>query len=64
MFSAHTFGIKDAHYAPEADKNLLVLVQIESREGVENVEEIAAVDGVDVLFIGESLPTSEKGGCH
>lgn len=31
----------------------MVVVQIESRSGVENVEEIAKVDGLDVLFIGE-----------
>lgn len=28
------------------------MVQIESRSGVENVEKIAAVDGIDVLLIG------------
>ncbi|KAG6822884.1 hypothetical protein H0H93_004659, partial [Arthromyces matolae] len=28
------------------------MVQIETKEGVENAEKIAAVDGVDVLFIG------------
>lgn len=53
MFSAHTFGIQDGDYTGDADANLLVIVQIESREGIENVEEIAAVEGVDVLFIGE-----------
>lgn len=31
----------------------MVVVQIESRAGVDNVEEIAKVDGLDVLFIGE-----------
>ncbi len=30
----------------------LLFVQIESVAGVQNVEEIAAVDGVDVLFVG------------
>lgn len=29
-----------------------VCVQIESKAGVENVEKIAAVPGIDVLFIG------------
>jgi len=28
------------------------MVQIETKEGLDNVKEIAAVDGVDVLFIG------------
>lgn len=29
-----------------------MIVQIESRKAVENVEEIAKVDGIDLLFIG------------
>lgn len=35
-----------------ANKRLFVIVQIESAKAVENVEAIAAVDGVDALFIG------------
>ena len=54
MFSAHSFGVTEADYPSEADDNLLVIVQIESKDGVKNVEEIAAVEGIDVLFIGES----------
>lgn len=52
MFSGHSFGVDEGDYAAGADANLLVMVQIESRSGVENVEEIARVDGLDVLFIG------------
>lgn len=52
MFSPHTFNITEAHYAKQADANLLVIVQIESRMGVEHVESIAQVDGIDVLFVG------------
>jgi len=33
---------------------LLAVIQIESREGVENIEEIAAVPGVGAIFIGPS----------
>jgi 4-hydroxy-2-oxoheptanedioate aldolase len=39
-------------YASRAADQLCVLVQIESALGLENIEEIAAVDGVDGLFIG------------
>ncbi|KZS88653.1 Phosphoenolpyruvate/pyruvate domain-containing protein [Sistotremastrum niveocremeum HHB9708] len=39
-------------YIKQANDNILVMVQIETKEAVENVEEIAAVPGVDVLFIG------------
>jgi 4-hydroxy-2-oxoheptanedioate aldolase len=52
MFTSHAFQTADASYIQGADKNLLVIVQIESVQGVENVEEIAKVDGLDCLFIG------------
>ena len=35
-----------------ADERLFVIVQIESAKAVDNVDAIAAVDGVDALFIG------------
>jgi 4-hydroxy-2-oxoheptanedioate aldolase len=35
-----------------ANRDTLVIVQIESLRGLDEVEEIAAVDGVDVLFLG------------
>jgi 2-dehydro-3-deoxyglucarate aldolase len=41
-------------YFQRVDDNICVLVQIESRLGVEAVDEIAGVDGVDGLFIGPS----------
>ncbi len=34
------------------NRNTLVVCMIESREGLENVDEIAAVEGVDVLHVG------------
>lgn len=54
MFTPHSFpGVKPAEYDEKTHGEVLVIVQIESRPGVENVEEIAKVDGLDVLFIGE-----------
>ena len=41
-------------YLPHANDEVCVVVQIESVEGMQNVEAIAAVDGVDVLFAGPS----------
>jgi 2-dehydro-3-deoxyglucarate aldolase len=41
-------------YFESINQNISVLVQIESRAGVDAVEAIAAVDGVDALFIGPS----------
>ncbi|RSH85757.1 hypothetical protein EHS25_003898 [Saitozyma podzolica] len=52
MFCPHTFNVAEATYPTQADKSLLVIVQIESRKAIENVEAIAAVPGLDVLFIG------------
>ncbi len=39
-------------YFAEANDKLLTIVQIETVQAVENVEKIAAVEGVDVLFVG------------
>jgi 4-hydroxy-2-oxoheptanedioate aldolase len=39
-------------YLPAANREVCVVVQVESLEGCENVEPIAEVDGVDVLFAG------------
>lgn len=52
-FTHHIFGVAEGDYEVQCNDNLLVIVQIESKSGVENVEEIAAVPGVDVLFVGE-----------
>lgn len=41
-----------AEYVTESHESLLTMVQIETKEALEQVEEIAAVDGVDVLFVG------------
>jgi 2-keto-3-deoxy-L-rhamnonate aldolase RhmA len=46
------FGRGFQEYFDKANDDLICLVQIETEEAVENAEEIAAVDGVDVLFIG------------
>jgi 4-hydroxy-2-oxoheptanedioate aldolase len=43
-----------ADYAQRANDEVCLIVQIESREALDNLEEIAAVDGVDALFIGPS----------
>ncbi|KAI1616932.1 2,4-dihydroxyhept-2-ene-1,7-dioic acid aldolase [Exophiala viscosa] len=39
-------------YMKNANENLLTIVQIETKEALECVEQIAQVDGIDVLFIG------------
>ncbi|UIX29335.1 aldolase/citrate lyase family protein [Streptomyces sp. GQFP] len=39
-------------YLPTADAGICLTVQIESRRGIEAIEEIVAVDGIDGVFIG------------
>lgn len=39
-------------YFQACEEQLCLLVQIESRKGIENLEAIASVDGVDGVFIG------------
>ena len=40
------------NYAQEAERELCVLVQVETQEALGRIEAIAAVDGVDGVFIG------------
>lgn len=49
---AAAFGTDFRAYFERANRELLTVTQIETREAVANVDEIAAVDGVDVLFVG------------
>lgn len=46
------FGQNFETYFAEANDKLLTVVQIETVEAVSNIDEIAAVEGVDVLFVG------------
>ncbi|KAF5003051.1 hypothetical protein FDECE_10397 [Fusarium decemcellulare] len=39
-------------YLQQANDSLLTIVQIETKEALESIDEIAAVEGIDVLFIG------------
>lgn len=41
-------------YLQRADETITLTVQIESATGLQNVDEIVAVDGVDAIFVGPS----------
>lgn len=45
-------GTDMADYIRDAHEELLIIGQIESARAVENIDEIAAVDGLDLLYIG------------
>jgi 2-keto-3-deoxy-L-rhamnonate aldolase RhmA len=42
----------DPNYRETANEEILVSVQIETQKALDNLDEIAAVEGVDALFIG------------
>jgi 2-keto-3-deoxy-L-rhamnonate aldolase RhmA len=54
------WGRKFDDYAAAANDEIAVVVMIESGEGVENIDAILAVDGVDGVFIG---PYDLSGSC-
>jgi 2-keto-3-deoxy-L-rhamnonate aldolase RhmA len=42
----------DPEYLNTVDEEILVICQIETKKAVENIEDIASVEGVDVTYIG------------
>ncbi|KAH9205645.1 2,4-dihydroxyhept-2-ene-1,7-dioic acid aldolase [Leptodontidium sp. 2 PMI_412] len=51
-FPAITYGTDIPTYLKTANETIITCVQIESRAGIENVDAICAVPGVDMIFIG------------
>ena len=50
---ANMFGTVPDYFA-QSNSNITILVQIESQQGVDNVDAIAATEGVDGIFVGPS----------
>ncbi|TIT89431.1 MAG: 4-hydroxy-2-oxo-heptane-1,7-dioate aldolase, partial [Mesorhizobium sp.] len=48
---ATRFG-RVAHYAQNAEREICLLLQVETREALGNLESIASVEGVDGVFVG------------
>lgn len=46
------YGLREAEYVDAINDNLLIICQIETQVGIDNAEAIAAVEGVDMLFVG------------
>jgi 4-hydroxy-2-oxoheptanedioate aldolase len=51
-FPAIAHGLTTPEYMKSANETIVTMIQIETRAGVENVEAICAVPGVDLVFIG------------
>jgi len=60
-FAPAAFGQTPREYTATANDNILIAVQIESVEGLNNCEEIAKVDGIDMLFVGPNDLASSMG---
>jgi 4-hydroxy-2-oxoheptanedioate aldolase len=41
-------------YAGSANQNLIVALQVETADCIKNIDEIAAVPGIDILFLGQN----------
>lgn len=52
LVRASDYGTDLARYMETCERQLLVMGQIETAKGLDNVEAIAAVDGIDMLFVG------------
>lgn len=48
------YGLSQAEYVAQANRETLVCAQLEDAEALDNAEEILAVEGIDVFFIGPS----------
>lgn len=51
-FPAIGHGLTTPEYMISANETIITMIQIETKDGVKNVEEICAVEGVDMVFIG------------
>jgi len=61
MIRASQFGRNFQSYYEASQENILGIVQIETKEALHHLDEIANVKGVDVLFIGPADLTMELG---
>jgi 4-hydroxy-2-oxoheptanedioate aldolase len=48
-------------YIATADAQICVLLQVENRKGIENLDDILAVEGIDGIFIGPADLSTDMG---
>lgn len=61
MVRATSFGQNFQNYYQQAKENIVGIVQIETIEALTHLDDIAALDGIDVLFIGPADLTMALG---
>lgn len=54
-------NVDKKEYMRRANENTMLLCQIESQTGVENIEKIMAIEGIDVAFIGPNDLSQDYG---
>lgn len=67
-FAGLSFNANRADYYTQSNREILVIIQLESKQAVDNCEEILSVPGIDVAFVGPNdlhaslglLPRSES----
>ncbi len=59
---ASSYGLESQRYLAEAGRELLLICQVESLEAVANIEQIVAIDGIDMLFVGPVDLSGSAGG--
>lgn len=50
-FTHPAWGLSVSEYLEQANDNVVVLTQVETREAFENIDEICAVEGLGILEI-------------
>ncbi len=56
---AANWGLAEIEYPANYRENLLIAVIVETRRGFENIEQISAVEGIDMVFLGPGDLTAE-----
>jgi 2-dehydro-3-deoxyglucarate aldolase len=49
---AHHYGLGFEYYIKNANRHTAVILQAESRQAIENIDEIIALEGIDAILIG------------
>lgn len=61
MLAAARWGITSPEYVAVANDEILVIVQVETAQAVESIDEIASTPGVDMIFVGPSDLSADLG---
>ena len=52
MVRATGFGLQANAYIDSLERNIVGIIQIETLKSINHIDDITAINGVDVLFVG------------